>query len=130
MEHDEVIYGAVWHLFIGSSNVHSCRYEIDSQILQVRFIDKDTGGGGSVYDYYDVPVDIVEGFLRASSAGSFVWSYLRGVFAYQLATPRGMSPAHERMDWIDKGKNQRRQSDQDYDYDLEIWEEFGRRGDE
>ena len=79
----DMLYGRM-HL-VTSSNVHSIGMQIDdpsdrSGTLYVRYLGgrgSQRSGPGSLYAYYDVPVDLYRDFLIASSKGVFVWDHLR-----------------------------------------------------
>lgn len=60
-----------------SSNVHSFGYDLDSHSLYVRFQDKPDGGAGPIYRYFNCPPELFLSFLKAGSAGKFVWDRLR-----------------------------------------------------
>lgn len=51
---------------VKSSNIHSIGYSAELKIIQVQFL------SGSVYEYYDVPVNEYEAFLKADSKGKFL----------------------------------------------------------
>lgn len=61
---------------VKSSNVHSIGYE--NGTLYVRFLT------GVLYEYYDVPADVYDEFLNASSKGRFVHYRLKGRYKYRL----------------------------------------------
>jgi hypothetical protein len=44
-----------------------------------------------VYRYFDVPVDVHENLLRASSKGSYFNRFIRGRFAYAPASGDSLS---------------------------------------
>ena len=79
----DLLYGRM-HL-VTSSNVHSIGMQIEqvgdrSGTLYVRYLGgrgRHRAGPGSLYAYYDVPVDLYRDFLIASSNGIFVWDNLR-----------------------------------------------------
>lgn len=51
---------------VKSSNIHSIGYSAELKIIQVQFL------SGSVYEYYDVPLNVYEAFLKADSKGKFL----------------------------------------------------------
>jgi hypothetical protein len=51
---------------VQSSNLHSVGYYLSNQTLQIRF-----KSNGSIYEYYNVPVDIYVSLMNASSKGNF-----------------------------------------------------------
>ena len=67
-----------------SSNVHSFAYDIDAHRLYVRFKDRPQKGEkvrpnapGSIYAYYNVPLDLFMSMFTAGSKGTWVWDHLR-----------------------------------------------------
>lgn len=63
-------------LTVSSSDLASVGYDENSQILEIGFLD------GSVYQYFDVPKNIYDGILNASSKGTYFHEYIRNVYAY------------------------------------------------
>lgn len=51
---------------VKSSNIHSIGYSVELKIIQVQFL------SGSVYEYYDVPFNVYDAFLKADSKGKFL----------------------------------------------------------
>jgi hypothetical protein len=62
---------------VSSSNLKSVGYDALQQILEIEF------QNGSVYQYYDVPLEIYEGLMNAPSHGKFFHQYIKGCFLYQ-----------------------------------------------
>lgn len=60
-----------------SSNVAGLRYDGDSQELYVEF------KGHTIYAYYGVGEEVAKGMFNAASLGKYVWSHLRGKYAYK-----------------------------------------------
>jgi lysyl-tRNA synthetase class 2 len=60
-------------------------YDADRALLQLGFRDQD------VYCYFDVPVDVHENLLRASSKGSYFNRFIRGRFAYARVSADSLS---------------------------------------
>jgi len=56
-------------------------YDANRQQLCVHFRDL------SLYTYFDVPPEILEGLLRAPSAGKYFNARIRGQFAHERGTP-------------------------------------------
>ena len=61
---------------VDSSNVRSVGYDDASNTLQVEFLN------GSLYQYFDVPIQIFEGLLTAGSVGSYLHQNVKGIFRY------------------------------------------------
>jgi len=60
-----------------SSNVASFGYNPEESMLVTAFLD------GSIYEYYNVPLDVWQRFQTAPSKGKFVWKELRDMYEYQ-----------------------------------------------
>jgi hypothetical protein len=50
---------------VSSSNIVSVGYDADSQTLEIEF------SGGATYQYFQVPPNIYEEFMHASSKGKY-----------------------------------------------------------
>lgn len=50
---------------VSSSNLDSVGYDEDSQTLEIAFLN------GGVYQYYEVPNEVYEGLMNASSHGKY-----------------------------------------------------------
>ncbi|UWU75568.1 KTSC domain-containing protein [Bradyrhizobium huanghuaihaiense] len=61
---------------VTSSNVAEIGYDADSRILEVVF------KTGSVYQYFEVPRQIYEALMQASSIGGFINSNVKGQYRY------------------------------------------------
>ena len=61
---------------VASTNVLSVGYDRQSQTLEVEF------QAGSVYQYYGVPEHMYEQFMRASSKGQYLNTYIRDQYPY------------------------------------------------
>lgn len=61
---------------VDSSMISAFKYDEDSQTLEVAF--NRTG----IYQYYDVPPDIVDGLRESSSKGSYMRSMIIDMYAY------------------------------------------------
>jgi hypothetical protein len=59
---------------VESSNIDSIGWEDD--ILEVTFL------SGSTYEYYDVPEEVFEEMLDASSKGQYLARNIKGVYSY------------------------------------------------
>lgn len=63
---------------VSSSNIASIGYDEKRQILEVEF------HNGSVYQYFDVPIDIYNGLMMASSHGKYLHQVIKsGGYAYR-----------------------------------------------
>lgn len=62
---------------VSSSNLSSVGYDEDSKILEIEFND------GSVYQYSNVPQNIYEGLMSASSHGKYFHRNVRGSYNYK-----------------------------------------------
>lgn len=58
-----------------SSNLSAVGYE--SRMLYVRFND------GSLYSYDNVPIEVYQGLMNASSKGHYLAAYIKGHYAYR-----------------------------------------------
>lgn len=58
-----------------SSNIAACAYEPDSRTLHIRF------NSGRSYAYADVPQDVYDGLMSATSPGQFVNNAIKGVYS-------------------------------------------------
>jgi len=63
------------HRFTHSSAVEWCRYDRAARTLDVCFV------RSAVYRYHEVPIDIVEQFVSASSAGRFLHAHIASRFS-------------------------------------------------
>lgn len=61
---------------VPSSNVAEIGYDADSRTLEVMF------RNGAVYQYFEVPQAVWEELDRASSAGSYLNSVIKGAYRY------------------------------------------------
>ena len=55
--------------------IHSVGYDEEEQILEAEFT------SGKVYQYYDVPKDVFEGLMKASSVGGYFRGHVLGCYA-------------------------------------------------
>lgn len=60
-----------------SSNIDGMAYKVEKEQLWVRFKD------GSVYTYYDVPMNIAKCLYKAGSKGKYFWKKIRNNPRYQ-----------------------------------------------
>ena len=56
---------------VRSSNLHSVGYNKSNQLLQIKF-----KNNGSIYEYYNVPIDIYIALMNADSKGNFAGGYI------------------------------------------------------
>jgi hypothetical protein len=69
---------------IGSSNVHSVGYKVETHTLFVRFLDKTNGTAwGSIYAYLEVPSTLYLDVLRASSKGQFLNAQIKTTYRHK-----------------------------------------------
>lgn len=60
-----------------SSNIDGMAYNVEKKQLWMRFKD------GSVYTYFDVPLNIAKGLYKAGSKGKYFWKKIRNNPRYQ-----------------------------------------------
>ena len=60
-----------------SSNVKAIGYDPVDSVLEVKF------NSGAVYQYRDVPEEVYNDFMIASSKGKFLWNHIRDVYEYE-----------------------------------------------
>lgn len=61
---------------VSSSNIASIGYDVDSQTLEIEFLN------GGVYQYFDVPQHIFDGIMNAESHGQFLAQNIKGIYRY------------------------------------------------
>lgn len=61
---------------VSSSNVASIGYDNASQTLEVEFLN------GSIYEYYDVPENVYQELIAASSVGGYLAQRVKNVYGY------------------------------------------------
>ena len=61
---------------VSSSNVKSIGYNINTSILEVEF------KNGRVYQYFNVPINVYNALINASSIGKYLNSNIVGVYKY------------------------------------------------
>jgi hypothetical protein len=66
---------------VESSNVQEIAYDHEAMDLYVRFLPK-ANSNGSLYVYHGVEPDVFSSMMDSSSAGQFVWQYLRNRYEY------------------------------------------------
>ena len=59
-----------------SSNVSSVGYDVNTMVLEVEF------HSGSIYQYFDVPLNIYQEFMAAGSKGQYFAQHIKGYFRY------------------------------------------------
>jgi hypothetical protein len=60
-----------------SSNLKSVGYDVNTKTLEIEF------QNGSVYQYYEVPLNIYENLMKAPSHGKFFHAHIRNVYRYR-----------------------------------------------
>jgi hypothetical protein len=66
---------------VASSNLQSFRYDETTNTLTIRF------RSGGVYEYADVPPDIVDEMRWSESRGRYFWNYIRTRYSYTMVSP-------------------------------------------
>lgn len=61
---------------VASSNVASMGYDEDTETLEVEFLN------GSIYQYYGVPQNMYQQFVRAGSKGRFLSTYIKNAYPF------------------------------------------------
>jgi hypothetical protein len=61
---------------VQSSNLRSVGYDAQSNTLEIEF---NTGG---VYQYFDVPANVYQGLISASSHGTYFHNYIKSSYRY------------------------------------------------
>lgn len=61
---------------VTSSNIGSIGYDVDSQTLEIGFLN------GGVYQYFDVPKHVYDGIMGASSHGQYLAQNIKGYYRY------------------------------------------------
>jgi len=62
---------------VSSSNLASIGYDADNEILEVEF------NHGGVYQYFDVPQDVYQELMDASSHGVYFSANIRNDYEYE-----------------------------------------------
>lgn len=62
---------------VKSSDIDEIGYDKGSQILEVKFLD------GSIYDYFNVPIDRYWGISQADSKGKYLTERIKGQYRYE-----------------------------------------------
>lgn len=62
-----------------SSNISRIGYDEANRVLKIEF------KNGSLYDYFDVPVNVFEGMRNAPSKGQYLAQQVKGIFRYARA---------------------------------------------
>jgi len=62
---------------VSSSNLASVGYDPEQWVLEVEFL------GGSVYLYFNVPEQVYQSLMSASSHGSYFAEYIRQSYQYK-----------------------------------------------
>ena len=64
------------HYSVSSSNLKSVGYSAEYQTLEIEFVN------GAIYQYYNIPKNIYEELMQASSKGKFVHQQIRNAYPY------------------------------------------------
>ena len=59
-----------------SSNISSIGYDEDTSTLEIEF------HSGAIYQYFDVPPNVYQGIIEASSIGQYFAQYIKGYYRY------------------------------------------------
>lgn len=59
---------------VSSSNISSIGYDASSQILEIRFLN------GGIYQYYNVPSNIYNNLMTASSHGKYFAAHIKNIY--------------------------------------------------
>lgn len=62
--------------YVASSNISSVGYDQDSETLEVEFLN------GTVYQYFNVPLNIYEQLMQMGSKGQFFNTYIKNAYPY------------------------------------------------
>lgn len=62
---------------VSSSNIASIGYDESTSTLEVRFLN------GGIYHYFNVPLSAYRGLMTASSHGTYLNAYIKGVYRYR-----------------------------------------------
>lgn len=61
---------------VTSSNIASIGYDVDSQTLEIEFLN------GGVYQYFDVPQHVHDELMNAGSHGQYLAQNIKGAYRY------------------------------------------------
>jgi hypothetical protein len=61
---------------VQSSNVRSIGYDYNTLILEIEF------NNGRIYQYFNVPLEVYNSLMSASSIGKFLNSKIMGIYQY------------------------------------------------
>jgi len=61
---------------VDSSNISSIGYDEESNTLEVEF------HSGAVYQYFDVPLNVYQGIIEASSKGQYLAQHIKGYYRF------------------------------------------------
>ena len=64
---------------VTSSTLKSVGYDPDTQTLEIEF------NHGGIYRYFEVPAEVHEGLMKASSLGSYFQANIRDAYQYTKA---------------------------------------------
>ena len=61
---------------VASSNIASVGYDSATETLEVEF------SSGSIYQYYNIPENMYNQMIKASSKGKFLHTYIKNAYPY------------------------------------------------
>ena len=61
---------------VASSNIASVGYDANTETLEVEFLN------GSIYQYYNVPLNMYDLLMAESSKGRFLNAYIKNAYPY------------------------------------------------
>lgn len=61
---------------VSSSNIAAIGYDIDTQTLEIEFLN------GGVYQYFEVPENLYNDLMSASSHGQYLNQNIKGYYRY------------------------------------------------
>lgn len=64
---------------VSSSNIASVGHDDSSQTLEVEFLD------GAIYEYYEVPENVFQELVAASSVGRYFAQQIKNVYSFSRA---------------------------------------------
>ena len=62
---------------VSSSALSSVGYDRSNQVLEIEF------KSGGIYQYYDVPAEVFEGLMSASSHGEYFYKYVENIYYHR-----------------------------------------------
>ncbi len=62
--------------YVASSNIVSIGYDEATETLEIEFL------SGTVYQYYNVPINMYEQLMQEGSKGRFLNTYIKNAYPY------------------------------------------------